>query len=225
MSKITVLEVQPLKKPKVRQIPSCETLIEKELGGHIEVKTPVEGDRQIAIISNADSALQERGMCRAIYTQNIPTQIEEIIMGTFFIAQIDNTGQLASLTDKQIAFYTERFQKPEIFKINRKGHLVVCRLEDDNELLTDVNEDTGQELRDFWDGTNTPRNQMVESDEYKFLLKKVCKAMNELNCVSPESMDELFEAYIEAEHNLSKWCEKDAFAKGIAIGKKLRVAQ
>ena len=99
------------------------------------------------------------------------------------------------------------------------------RLDDDNELLSDVSEDTRQELRDFWDGMNTPRNQMVETDEYKSLLKKVCKAMNDLNCVLPESMDELFEAYIEAEHNLSKWCEKDAFAKGIAIGKKLAAAQ
>jgi len=38
-------------------------------------------------------------------------------------------------------------------------------------------------------------------------------------------MDGLFEAYIEAEHNLSKWCEREAFLQGLSIGKKLAATQ
>lgn len=224
MSKITVLEVQPLKKPKVKQISTYEPQMERELGGVIEVKTPVEGNRQIAIISNADAAFQGQAICRALYSKSSPAQIEEIILGTFFIAQIDDTGQFTSLTEEQIKVYGERFQKPETVAIDSKGSITILRLKDDAELLADE-EDTKQEIANLWDGKQNLRSQMVEHNEYKVLLQKACRAINKLNCVLPESMDGLFEAYIEAEHNLSRWCERESFWQGLSIGKKLVATQ
>lgn len=138
MSKITVLEVQPLKKPKVKQISAYEPQMERELGGVIEVKTPVEGNRQIAIISNADAAFQGQAICRALYSKSSPAQIEEIILGTFLIAQIDDTGQFTNLTEEQIKVYSERFQKPKTVAVDSKGSITIRRLEDNAELLLDV---------------------------------------------------------------------------------------
>ena len=115
---------------------------------------------------------------------------------------------------------------PEYFGINSTGQVNVCKFENDEDLFCkDEDEDTGQIIKNIWDGQNCPRSQMIEQDEYRILMKRVCKAMNSLNCVLPESMDELFEKYIEAEHDWSKGCEKDAFAKGISIGKKLAATQ
>ena len=226
MSKITVLEIHPLRRPRVKQISTYEPLMERELGGLIEVKTPLEDNQSIALICNAEAAIQGQSMNRAIYSSADHKQLEEIILGTFFVAQIDQEGQFKSLTNEQLEFYTNRFLLPEYFSINSTGQVNVCKLEDDEELFCkEEDEDTGQIIKNIRDGQNCPRSRMVEQDEYRTLLKRVCKAINNLNCVLPESMDKLFEKYIEAEHDLSKWCEKDAFAKGIAIGKKLVATQ
>lgn len=226
MSKITVLEIHPLRRPRVKQISTYEPLLERELGGLIEVKTPLEDNQNIALICNAESAIQGQSMNRAIYSSADHKQLEEIILGTFFVAQIADEGKFESLTNEQLEFYTNRFLLPEYFGINSTGQVNVCKFENDEDLFCkDEDEDTGQIIRNIWDGQNCPRSQMIEQDEYRILMKRVCKAMNSLNCVLPESMDELFEKYIEAEHDLLKWCEKDAFAKGISIGKKLAATQ
>ena len=186
MSKITVLEIHPLRRPRVKQISTYEPLLERELGGLIEVKTPLEDNQNIALICNAESAIQGQSMNRAIYSSADHKQIEEIILGTFFVAQIADEGKFESLTNEQLEFYTNRFLLPEYFGINSTGQVNVCKFENDEDLFCkDEDEDTGQIIKNIWEGQNCPRSQMIEQDEYRILMKRVCKAMSSLNCVLP----------------------------------------
>ena len=79
-------------------------------------------------------------------------------------------------------------------------------------------------IKELWEGKSY-RGQMVEMDEHKRLLQKVCNELNELSNVLPDELDELLENYSAAENDYARWCEREAFRLGVEVGKRLAATQ
>ena len=117
-NKITVLTVEPEKRPYVKEI-SCELeALQREVGGYIQAVYPF--DDTVAIICNEEGKLQGLPLNRALYDED--GILFDIIAGTFIVAGLteDNLG---SLTAEQTERYSERFRTPERFVL--KGQKIV----------------------------------------------------------------------------------------------------
>lgn len=108
--KITVVVVEPDKKPYVETIPASLKGMQKKVGGYIQAIYPF--DEEVAIICNEEAKLEGLPLNRALSTDELG--IYDIIAGTFFIAscQGENFG---SLSDEQQIRYKQKFLFPEKF--------------------------------------------------------------------------------------------------------------
>lgn len=86
------------------------------VGGYIEVY-PLADD--VAIVCNEEGKINGLELNRPIYHNG---KIIEIIAGNFFIAGDDiSIGEFVSLTDEQIAQYSEQFKDPvHFFKLGNE---------------------------------------------------------------------------------------------------------
>jgi hypothetical protein len=107
---ITVLLVQPNKRPEVINIKTGLEDMQKIVGGLIEEYMPFE--EEVAIIVNEEGKINGLPLNRAV--KNEDGEIIDIIVGDFFICSAD-TEQFTSLSEKQIEKYKKMFQYPERF--------------------------------------------------------------------------------------------------------------
>ena len=118
-SKITVLLVEPLKKPRVVQLGSSLKEMQEAVGGLIEAYMPFEDE--VSIICNEEGKTLRLPLNRAVYvdSESGQKQIADIIAGNFFICYAPaSSDKLLSLPEKMIEKYEERFRTPEIFVKN-----------------------------------------------------------------------------------------------------------
>lgn len=109
-STMTVLVVEPMKEPYVKEINTGLKSLQHEVGGDIQAVYPFE--EQAAIICNEEGKLNGLELNRALRDDN--GVIYDIIAGTFLITGLteDNFGSLPDeLTDK----FSKQFQCPEMF--------------------------------------------------------------------------------------------------------------
>ena len=104
-SKITVLVVEPLMEPYVKEIDSGLKSLQKEVGGYIQAVYPFE--EPVAIICNEEGKLIGLEGNRRVGS--------DIIAGVFYIMSEGEDGELVSLSEEKIKYYTERFWEPEVF--------------------------------------------------------------------------------------------------------------
>ena len=109
-SKITVLVVEPLMEPYVKEIYSGLKSLQKEVGGYIQAVYPFE--EPVAIICNEEGKLNGEPLNRALRDED--GHVYDIVAGTFLIAGLSEDN-FCSLSEAHIEQFTQEFKAPEMF--------------------------------------------------------------------------------------------------------------
>ena len=120
MSKITVLVVEPQKRPYIKEIDDSIESLQNEVSGWIEIVYPFEDE--VGLICNEEGKINELPLNRALVDNE--GEVIDIISGTFLIAGLteDNIG---SLSPELIQKFSERFKFPEFFLRGKDGKVLV----------------------------------------------------------------------------------------------------
>ena len=117
--KISVLAVEPMKAPYIKEIePGLESL-QKEVGGLIQAVYPYED--MVAVICNEERKMNGLPLNRAIY--NDDKEMTDIIAGTFLVVGLGEEN-FTSLSDGLQKKYADIFKNPEEFV--RLGNEIVA---------------------------------------------------------------------------------------------------
>ena len=124
MKSMTVLKISPLCRPEVITIPHTLEDMQTIVDGSIQAIYPFADP--VAVVCNEEGKLLGMEPNRAICDSDTG-EIVEIICGTFCICGL-TTDDFASLTAKQIQYYTKLFEYPEMFLWNG-SQLVVLKMD------------------------------------------------------------------------------------------------
>ena len=108
---ITVLVIEPEKKPYVKSIPSGLASLQQEVGGYIQAIYPW-ADDPCVIICDEEAKLKHGQYNRVLRDED--GDICDVIAGTFLIAGLGESN-FASLSEEYIRKYSELFAVPELF--------------------------------------------------------------------------------------------------------------
>ena len=123
MSKITVLVVEPSKKPYVKEIENSLKSLQREVGGCIQAVYP--WNEPVALICDEESKLKNKLFNRALRDED--GKIYDYIAGTFLITGLGEED-FASLPPDLIQHFTEMFATPETL-LNLNGSFIVVQSE------------------------------------------------------------------------------------------------
>lgn len=126
--KMTVLVIEPEKKPYVKDISSGLASLQKEVGGYIQAVYPFEDP--VAIICDEEAKLTGKELNRALRDED--GQIYDIVAGTFLVAGLGEED-FCSLTPEQIKKFSDMYKTPEMF-LRLNGKLIVLPMEEKREL-------------------------------------------------------------------------------------------
>ena len=126
--KMTVLVIEPEKKPYVKDISSGLASLQKEGGGYIQAVYPF--DDPVAIICDEEAKLTGKELNRALRDED--GQIYDIVAGSFLIAGLGEED-FCSLTPEQIKKFSDMYKTPEMF-LRLNGKLMVLPVEEKREL-------------------------------------------------------------------------------------------
>lgn len=113
-----ILIVEPQKQPYVKDIENDFRAMQAVVGGPIEYSY---------LTDDAHIYCNEEGKLLGL-TGNRRIDNGDVIAGTFFICGNNGYGEDISLTDEQVAQYTERFKEPEYFSYKEMDNMVVARV-------------------------------------------------------------------------------------------------
>lgn len=114
--KISVLAVEPMKEPYIKEINPGLDSLQKEVGGLIQAIYPYED--MVAIICNDEGKMSGLPLNRAIYNED--KEMIDIIAGTFLVVGIGDEN-FTSLSDGLQKKYADMFKNPEQFvKLNNE---------------------------------------------------------------------------------------------------------
>ena len=105
---ISVLVVEPEKKPYVKEISSGLSSLQKEVGGYIQAVYPYE--EPVAIICDEEAKLKGSQLNRALRDED--GKIYDIVAGTFLIVGLGEED-FSSLTPEHTKQFKEKFNTPE----------------------------------------------------------------------------------------------------------------
>lgn len=123
--KITVLVVEPEKKPYVKDISPGLSSLQHEVGGCIQAVYPFE--EPVAIICDEEAKLKGSALNRAL--RDDQGHIYDIVAGTFILTGIDE-DDFTSLHPDHIKKFTDLYKKPELF-VRMDGKLMVIPMEEE----------------------------------------------------------------------------------------------
>ncbi len=110
---ITVLVVEPMKKPQLMEIGASLEAMQAVVGGMIEEYMPFEDEA--AIICNEEGKVDGLPLNRAIYDEQ-SHEMADIVAGTFFVAYAPvESEKFKSLPKEMADKYAQRFKYPETF--------------------------------------------------------------------------------------------------------------
>ena len=119
---IKVLKVAPLEKPEVCYLENELASLQKAVSvgadyiGLIEI---IDLDEKACILCN-----EEGKLIRLMPNREIEN---DMICGVFYVTGQDRVGNLTSLTDEQIQYYTAMFADIEYFLRGNDGEIIVLR--------------------------------------------------------------------------------------------------
>ena len=119
MSKITVLVVEPEKKPYLKEIDNTLESLQSEVGGDLQAIYPFED--MVSLLLDDESKLKGKPLNRALRDEN--GKVYDIIAGTFLIVGLSGE-HFGSLSAEQIDRFSEFFGMPELF-VRVNGKLVI----------------------------------------------------------------------------------------------------
>ena len=128
--KLTVLVVEPMKEPYVKEIDPGLHALQAEVGGDIAASYPF--DDPVGVVLNDEGKLIGLDLNRSLRDEH--GEIYDIVAGTFLVVGLGSES-FASLSPDMIQKYTEQFKRPELFaSIN--GQIVSVPVEPENPLRT-----------------------------------------------------------------------------------------
>mgnify|MGYP000547287323 FL=1 len=128
--KMTVLVVEPMKEPYVKEIDPGLHALQAEVGGDIAASYPF--DDPVGLVLNDEGKLIGLDLNRSLRDEH--GEIYDIVAGTFLVVGL-GPESFASLPPDMIQKYTEQFKRPELFaSIN--GQIVSVPVEPENPLHT-----------------------------------------------------------------------------------------
>ena len=126
--KLTVLVVEPMKEPYVKEIGPGLHALQAEVGGDIAASYPF--DDPVGLVLNDEGKLIGLDLNRSLRDEQ--GEIYDIVAGTFLVVGL-GPESFASLSPDMIQKYTEQFKRPELFaSIN--GQIVSVPVEPENPL-------------------------------------------------------------------------------------------
>ena len=108
---ITVLVIEPEKKPYIKSIPSGLASLQQEVGGYIQAVYPWE-DTPCCIVCDEEAKLKHSPYNRVIRDED--GDICDVVAGTFLIVGLGEDN-FTSLESRCIQRYSELFSVPELF--------------------------------------------------------------------------------------------------------------
>ena len=128
--KLTVLVVEPMKEPYVKEIDPGLHALQAEVGGDIAASYPF--DDPVGLVLNDEGKLIGLDLNRSLRDEH--GEIYDIVAGTFLVVGL-SPENFVSLPPDMIQKYTEQFKRPELFaSIN--GQIVSVPVEPENPLRT-----------------------------------------------------------------------------------------
>ena len=128
--KLTVIVVEPMKEPYVKEIDPGLHALQAEVGGDIAASYPF--DDPVGLVLNDEGKLIGLDLNRSLRDEH--GEIYDIVAGTFLVVGL-GPENFASLSPDMIQKYTEQFKRPELFaSIN--GQIVSVPVEPENPLHT-----------------------------------------------------------------------------------------
>ena len=124
MNELTVLVIEPEKKPYVKSIPSGLASLQQAVGGYIQAIYP--WDDPCAIICDEEAKLKNSQYNRVLRDED--GDICDVIAGTFLVVGL-GAENFISLESRYIRKYSELFAVPEFF-VRDGDRLIVVSLED-----------------------------------------------------------------------------------------------
>ncbi len=122
MSKITVLVIEPERKPYVKEIENTLESLQREVGGCIQAVYPWE--ELAALVCDEESKLKSSPFNRALRDEQ--GNIYDYIAGTFLIVGLGEED-FTSLQPELIAHFSKMFESPEIM-LNLGGQIIIVRI-------------------------------------------------------------------------------------------------
>jgi len=123
--KISVLVVEPEKKPYAKEISSGLSSLQHEVGGYIQAVYPYE--EPVAIICDEEAKLKGSELNRVLRDED--GQIYDVVAGTFLIVGLGE-DDFTSLAPEHMKQFKEKFDTPEMF-MRLNGKLVVLPMEEE----------------------------------------------------------------------------------------------
>ena len=128
--KLTILVVEPMKEPYVKEIDPGLHALQAEVGGDIAASYPF--DDPVGLVLNDEGKLIGLGLNRSLRDEH--GEIYDIVAGTFLVVGL-GPESFASLPPDMIQKYTAQFKRPELFaSIN--GQIVSVPVDPENPLRT-----------------------------------------------------------------------------------------
>lgn len=122
MEKIKVILLEPMKKAEVIEIDNTLESLQKIVQGLIEPAYFFE--EPVCLICNEEGKINNMPLNRAVCDNN--NNIIDIIAGPAIIC--DASGEdFASLNDKQLSYYLEKFMYPETFHRDKSGSIMIIQ--------------------------------------------------------------------------------------------------
>lgn len=122
-SKLSVLLVEPGKRPEIIEIHDTLKAMQNIVGGDIEVYRPFDDD--VAIVCNEEGKVKGLPLNRAIYSDK--GELVDIIAGAFFVCYTPvDSEKFLSLPKELAEKYEGYFKKPESFNI-KAGNVIVVK--------------------------------------------------------------------------------------------------
>lgn len=123
MEMIRMLEIAPLKAPRLIEVEHTLENLQELVGGTVQAVYPWE-DR-CCILCDDDGKFKGYPANRILVDED--GNPYDVVVGTFYICGLSRED-FASLPDDLAEKYTERFRYPEMFMKNGNGHVIMFRL-------------------------------------------------------------------------------------------------
>ena len=128
--KMTVLVVEPMKEPYVKEIDPGFHSLQAEVGGDIATAYPFSDP--VGLVCNDEGKLIGLELNRGLRDEH--GEIYDVMAGTFLVVGLSEDS-FTSLTPEQVQKYTEHFKQPEQF-ISLNGQIIALPVEPENPLRT-----------------------------------------------------------------------------------------
>ena len=128
--KLTVLVVEPMKEPYVKEIDPGLHALQAEVGGDIAASYPF--DDPVGLVLNDEGKLIGLDLNRSLRDEH--GEIYDIVAGTFLVVGLGEES-FTSLPPELAQKYMEHFKQPEQF-VNLNGQIVALPVEPENPLRT-----------------------------------------------------------------------------------------